>query len=155
VKLPIRLSTAASAVVGTTLSAVFLAGFTVTRTDPEQFPDLGVGLWWAIATITTVGYGDVVPTSTEGRLVGSVLMFAGIACLALLTAIAASAIVAVEVRSEEEVIERDEVEILGTLRELSQRLERLEQDLQNISVSVSTHLPEPYERPPRNWDDQV
>ena len=108
-RLPVRLPTAASAVVGTTLSAVFPAGFTVIRTDPEQFRDLGVGLWWAIATITTVGYGDVVPTSTEGRLVGSALMFAGIACLALLTAIAASAIVAVKVRSEEEVIERDEV----------------------------------------------
>ena len=135
-KLPIRLSTAASAVVGTTLSAVLLAGFTVTRTDPDQFPNIGVGLWWAIATITTVGYGDVVPSSTEGRIVGSVLMFAGIACLALLTAIAASAIVAVKVRSEEEVIERDEVEILGELREMNQRLERLEQDLQSISVSA-------------------
>ncbi|MGH3483697.1 MAG: potassium channel family protein [Nocardioidaceae bacterium] len=154
-RLPIRLSTAASVVVGTTLSAVFLAGFAVTRTDPEQFPDLGVGLWWAIATITTVGYGDVVPYSTEGRLVGSVLMFGGIACLALLTAIAASAIVAVEVRSEEEVIERDELEILGVLRELNQRLERLEQDVQSISGSVRTHVPEPAARPPRNWEDEV
>ncbi|HYJ68836.1 MAG TPA: potassium channel family protein [Nocardioidaceae bacterium] len=123
---PVRLFTAAAAAIGVTLSAVLLAALCVTRTDPERYPDFGTGLWWAVTTITTVGYGDVVPSSPEGRLTGSILMFVGIACVALLTAIATSAIVAVEVRSEEEAIESDELEILDELRMLNQRLDRLE-----------------------------
>lgn len=41
-------------------------------------------MWWAAATITTVGYGDVVPVTGPGRLVGVGLMFVGIACVAIL-----------------------------------------------------------------------
>ena len=89
-----------------TSCAIAAAAAAVTYTDPEQFPHLGVGLWWAAATVTTVGYGDVVPSSPGGRLIGAVLMFLGIASLALLTAIAASAIVVGEVRSEGREIEK-------------------------------------------------
>ena len=93
----------------TITSCALVAGAAaVTYTDPEQFPHLGVGLWWAAATVTTVGYGDVVPSSREGRLISGALMFLGIASLALLTAIAASAIVVGEVRSEEREMEREE-----------------------------------------------
>lgn len=76
--------------------------------------------------MTTVGYGDVVPSSSGGRLIGGVLLFLGIASLALLTAIAASAIVVGEVRSEEREIEREEAEILSELRNLGSRMSRLE-----------------------------
>jgi voltage-gated potassium channel len=109
-----------------TSCAVLVAAAAVTYTDPEQFPHLGVGLWWAAATVTTVGYGDVVPSSPGGRLIGGLLMFLGIASLALLTAIAASAIVVGEVRSEEREIEREETEILSELRNLASRMSRLE-----------------------------
>jgi voltage-gated potassium channel len=102
------------------------AAAAVTYTGPEPFPHLGVGLWWAAATVTTVGYGDVVPSSPGGRLIGAVLMFLGIASLALLTAIAASAIVVGEVRSEEREIEKEETEILSELRKLTSRISRLE-----------------------------
>jgi voltage-gated potassium channel len=109
-----------------TSCAIVAAAAAVTYTDPEQFPHLGVGLWWAAATVTTVGYGDVVPSSPGGRLIGAVLMFLGIASLALLTAIAASAIVVGEVRSEEREIEKEETEILTELRKLTSRISRLE-----------------------------
>src|ERR687890_1011237 len=88
----------------------------VTQTDPQRYPDLGVALWWAAATVTTVGYGDVVPSSPGGRLVAAALMFIGIASFAFLTAAAASAIVVGEVSEEEQQIEREEREI--------QRIER-------------------------------
>jgi voltage-gated potassium channel len=122
----LTLAQALGASVTVTGCAIITAAAAVTHTDPEQFPDLGVGLWWAAATVTTVGYGDVVPTSSAGRLVGGVLMFLGIASLALLTAIAASAIVVGEVRSEEREIEREEGEILSELRNLTHRMSRLE-----------------------------
>jgi voltage-gated potassium channel len=94
-KLRRRMSLAQALVTSITITrcAVLVAAAAVTYTDPEQFPHLGVGLWWAAATVTTVGYGDVVPSSPGGRLIGGLLMFLGIASLALLTAIVASAIV--------------------------------------------------------------
>ena len=48
------------------------------------------GLWWAAATVTTVGYGDVYPVTPEGRLVAAFLMTAGIACFGTFTAFVAS-----------------------------------------------------------------
>jgi voltage-gated potassium channel len=125
----VSLAQAMTASVTLTGTALLVGGAAVTRTDPEQFPHLGVGLWWAAATVTTVGYGDVVPASPAGRVVGTVLMFVGIASLALLTAIAASAIVVGEVRSEEREIEREETKILSELRDLSERIQNLERAL--------------------------
>jgi voltage-gated potassium channel len=105
----------------------------LTQTDPQRFPSLGVALWWAAATVTTVGYGDVVPTSPVGRLIAATLMFIGIASFAFLTAVAASAIVVSAVGEEEQQIEREEREIqriergiLSQLAEINARLQRLE-----------------------------
>ncbi len=61
--------------------------------DPEDFPSLGVALWWAVTTVTTVGYGDVVPVQPAGRAVAAVLMIVGFASLSLLTGIVASVLV--------------------------------------------------------------
>ncbi|MEM4416946.1 MAG: ion transporter [Nitrososphaerota archaeon] len=40
-------------------------------------------LWWALATVTTVGYGDVVPVTTEGRILGSIIMLSGISIIGI------------------------------------------------------------------------
>jgi voltage-gated potassium channel len=61
---------------------------------------LGKGSWWALATLTTVGYGDVVPETTAGRLVGAGLMFGGLLMLSLLTATIASVFVERKFRRE-------------------------------------------------------
>jgi voltage-gated potassium channel Kch len=105
--------------------AVLLAGWLITRLEQERFGNVGEGLWWAITTITTVGYGDLVPATTQGRMVGAALMLLGIAALAFVTATMATVIVG-EVQAEEKLIEQEESEILNLLAELSQRLERLE-----------------------------
>jgi voltage-gated potassium channel len=123
---------ALGAAVTVTGTALLTGAAAVTRTDPEQFPNFGVGVWWAATTVTTVGYGDVVPSSPAGRFVGGVLMFVGIASLALLTAIAASAIVVGEAHSEERKLEGGEVQILSELRELARRMDRLERRLDEV-----------------------
>ena len=53
----------------------------------------GLALWWAAATVTTIGYGDVVPTTHFGRLVASGLMIFGFASLSLLSGVVASVFV--------------------------------------------------------------
>jgi voltage-gated potassium channel len=60
---------------------------------PNDYPSIGIGIWWAVQTVTTVGYGDVVPSNGWGRLVASVLMVIGFATLSLLTGIVASLLV--------------------------------------------------------------
>ena len=61
--------------------------------DPHDFPTIGLALWWAVMTVTTVGYGDIVPTTTAGRIVASGLMVVGFASLSLLTGFVASLLV--------------------------------------------------------------
>jgi voltage-gated potassium channel len=62
------------------------AGLLMTLVDRENFPSIGSGLWWAVQTVTTVGYGDDVPANLTGRLVAVLVMLLGIAFLTVITA---------------------------------------------------------------------
>ena len=104
----------------------FAAGIVMWIVDPDDFPTLGLALWWAVTTVTTVGYGDVVPTDTPGRFVGAVLMISGYASLSLLTGIIASLLVsrrAAALQADEEQalekIDRRLAEVERLLREQS------------------------------------
>lgn len=55
-------------------------------------------LWWSMVTITTVGYGDLTPSGTPGRMIGILLMFSGIGVLSMFTATVASFFVELQVR---------------------------------------------------------
>jgi voltage-gated potassium channel len=69
-----------------TLAVTLAAGVVCRLTDPRDFHSLGVALWWALQTVTTVGYGDIVPKGTGGRLIGAVVMVSGIGFLTVITA---------------------------------------------------------------------
>lgn len=62
------------------------------RAQPEAFGSMPAALWWAVATLTTVGYGDVTPITAGGKLFGGVVMVLGIGMVALPTGILASAL---------------------------------------------------------------
>lgn len=55
--------------------------------QPEVFRNAFSGLWWAVATLTTVGYGDIYPVTILGRILGALIAFSGIAALAIPTGI--------------------------------------------------------------------
>ncbi len=78
----------------------------------------GDGVWWALVTCTTVGYGDVSPISTGGRLVATVLMLVGVSLLGVLTANIAAVFVAQDTDSE-----IDELRV--ELAEVNAKLDRL------------------------------
>lgn len=73
--------------------------------EGSNIGDIGDALWWASTTITTVGYGDRFPVTTEGRLIGVALMALGIALVGVLTASIAAWFVAQVRASEEEIID--------------------------------------------------
>ena len=66
---------------------VLVAGALARLVEPEVFTSLGLSYWWAITTVTTVGYGDVVPQDPWGRVVGALLMLAGLSLIPTLTSV--------------------------------------------------------------------
>ena len=62
------------------------AGLLMTLVDGENFPSIGSGLWWAVQTVTTVGYGDDIPTNLAGQLVAALVMLLAVAFLTVITA---------------------------------------------------------------------
>lgn len=70
------------------------------NSQPALFGNIPQSLWWAVVTLTTTGYGDVVPQTTAGRMVGSLVMVSGILVLALMTGILATGFAEEERRQE-------------------------------------------------------
>jgi voltage-gated potassium channel len=98
--------------------------------DEHNFPSIGLAFWWALQTITTVGYGDVVPTTTSGRIVGSVEMMLGVSLISLLTATVTSTVIqrGEQAGKEEDraQLERTAQTILAAIAQIDERLGRLE-----------------------------
>jgi len=77
-------------VISTALFLTYLAGIEITlaeRGNPDAtIQNVGDGFWWAITTLTTVGYGDIYPTTTQGRFIAVGLMISGICVLGVISA---------------------------------------------------------------------
>lgn len=83
---------------------------------------LGDAIWWAVVTITTVGYGDVYPTTSAGRILGSLVLVSGVAIVGIVTA----SIAATFVRSDEEELDK------ADMKALLKRLDRIEKKIDEI-----------------------
>jgi voltage-gated potassium channel len=84
----------AATIIGAYTIVVTLAGGILARiADPRDFHSLGISLWWALQTVTTVGYGDVVPRDASGRTIGAVVMLSGIGFLTVVTASVTAALI--------------------------------------------------------------
>jgi voltage-gated potassium channel len=110
-----------------TITTIATVGFglLMTTLDHQNFTTVGQGLWWAVQTVTTVGYGDHVPTNTAGRLVAAAVMLLGLAFLAVITAAITSSFVA---RATEERTRRGGAAPATEhdMRDINERLDRME-----------------------------
>jgi voltage-gated potassium channel len=118
---------AAGVIVIATTVVVVGAGVLISLLDSEEYPNVGLGMWWALQTVTTVGYGDVTPKELSGRLVGAAVMLEGTAFIAIVTAAITSTFVARASRQQEAARLKDEL----TDRELMEkRFDELERKLE-------------------------
>jgi voltage-gated potassium channel len=107
---------AVSTVLVIALSLVLVAGALVRIVEPDTFTSLGLAYWWAVTTVTTVGYGDVVPEEPPGRFVAALLMLTGLALIPTLTSVIVSTFIAKQRREEQEHLEE-------MLKRIEERLE--------------------------------
>jgi voltage-gated potassium channel len=73
--------------------AVVVFGALERIVDPKTFHSVWLGMWWAVETVTTVGYGDIVPDQTVGKVIAGFLMLGGLSLLAVVTAAVTSGFV--------------------------------------------------------------
>jgi voltage-gated potassium channel len=120
---PLTAGRAARLIAEFTLLATLAGGTLAWLIDREDFPSLGTGLWWSLQTVTTVGYGDVTPSHTEGRVIATLVMLAGIGFLAVITASITATFVE---NARERFMGQGESEVARELKQISARLAALE-----------------------------
>jgi voltage-gated potassium channel len=96
--------------------------------SPNSFQSLGDAAWWAATTVTTIGYGDVVPGTGGGRVIAVFVMFASVATVSFTTAVVTASFVAFQQRRLGPESERHR-ELVETLQRVEQRLDTIEQKL--------------------------
>jgi len=103
-------------------SITVAAGLLMTVVDGDNFPSLGSGLWWGVQTVTTVGYGDRVPTTVAGQLLAALVMLLGIGFLTVITAAITSTFMSRSGRASSD----PDASATEQLRQINERLERIE-----------------------------
>ena len=139
---PVSVRSAASVIVCSTAVIVFASGLLMRVLDHREYPNIFIGMWWAIQTVTTVGYGDVTPKALAGRIVAAFIMLEGIAFVAIVTAAVTSTFVARATR-EHDIAAADEesqrdARIESSLTEMNHRLEQVETMLRTLTHAGPT-----------------
>ncbi len=131
----LRVVFAVTVVTSTIVVASSLALWLVERNhEGSNIRSFGDSLWWAMETITTVGYGDHHPATVAGRVVAGALMVIGLALVGVITATVVTWFFSEldvlrevrEIEAEEEKAEAVLADILAQLTRLNERLDRLE-----------------------------
>ena len=113
--------------------AVVVFGVVERVVDPKTFHTVWLGMWWAIQTVTTVGYGDVVPDQTVGKVIAAFLMLGGLSLVAVVTAAVTSGFVS---RAENRRRLTGDDPVL-------QKLDQIGAELQSIRSELDRRAPAP------------
>ncbi len=132
--------------IGSAVSLIVLAfGVSMTATERQysnaNINSLSDGLWWAVSTVSTVGYGDKFPVSEPGRVIATGLMFVGVALFSILTATLANSFAA-----------RTQAGATDQFQSIHERLDRIEQNQQPGTSARRARAPQRPRRtspPPR------
>jgi voltage-gated potassium channel len=116
------------------LGAVIIFGVTVRIVDPDTFGTVWLAFWWALQTVTTVGYGDVVPQDTAGKVLGAILMLGGLSLLSIITATITSAFVA---RRQADLLASGDDPVMHELRKIEARLDGIDAELRRLGGEAS------------------
>ena len=140
-----RIVNARSVTVGlaaTFLVLAFVGAIVIRIADAQDFPSLGLAVWWALQTVTTVGYGDVVPTTGTGRVVGGLVMVLGVSFIAFVTAGVTSTVIRREQAGAEEAERtqraRDIQSIGDSLAQIRRAITDLDKRLDSIESRLGT-----------------
>jgi voltage-gated potassium channel len=125
----LRPRVAASLIVSLWAVGVVVFGVVERLVNPETFGNVWLAMWWALQTVTTVGYGDVVPGNTAGKVIAAFLMLGGLSLYAVLTGAITSAFVA-EAQARRRAGRDDPV--TGRLEEMSVQLEAIRAELARL-----------------------
>jgi len=125
------------ALAGTFVGLAVAGAIAIRFLDEKSFPTFGSAFWWALQTVTTVGYGDVVPTGTTGKVIGSIEMVLGVSFISFLTAGVTSAVVRrSQDRGQDELNEQmrqDTERIAASLSEIRTAIAELDSRLDGLS----------------------
>jgi voltage-gated potassium channel len=123
---------AAIVIASATIAVTFGSAILMTIVDRKDYPSIGSGLWWAVQTVTTVGYGDVTPVTVSGRLVAALVMLVGIGFLTVITAAITSTFVS---RTEGE--QAQSAVAVATAQQLREIEARLDSRLARIETALT------------------
>jgi voltage-gated potassium channel len=117
-------------------AAVIAFGALERVVDPKTFHSVWLGMWWAVETVTTVGYGDIVPKQTVGKLIAGFLMLGGLSLIAVVTAAITSGFVS-RAQASGQVTGDDPV--VTKLDELSKELRAVKAELERLRSGTDPH----------------
>ncbi len=132
---PPSVRVATGVIVSATAVVVLGSGALIWALDHSEYPNIWVGMWWALQTVTTVGYGDVSPTKPSGRIIASFVMLYGVAFVTIFVAAITS--IFVTRAAAERGIAEDEAEqrIEARLDVMDDRLGRMEDLLRKLTAA--------------------
>ena len=113
-------------IVGVALALVLVAGLLERLVEPKTFTSIGLAYWFAAMTVTTVGYGDIVPHTVAGRIVAVALMLVGFSLIPLLASAIVSVLVSKRSQVERDTVEQEASENAAALTRIEERLARME-----------------------------
>lgn len=97
--------------------------------QPDAFPNALSGLWWAIATFTTVGYGDIYPVTVGGKILGGVVSLLGIGLVAVPTGIISSGFQELNTQAGNEGLETEDADLIDELESLKRQIDLIEKKI--------------------------